>query len=455
MPPFILTLIATALLDGEPYRIPLLHLALASPTLFAPCLRVAIKTTGAVRRVRSVWRSPVDDGWPMPSQEAIGYLVTHSEAHTTRYQIMLCLLPRGADRAGLPLRDKLVRGRDRKVEWSRKWSLLPVPIDQLLQYTVDESHIIATVYAVPVRCRSLAIESRKINWRYVPSVPLSLVELRLDEIPAPDVGGGAHGAVFTQLLPHGLRKLVLANVFPSDFKGRVLSALLGRIPLSVKTLELLWPESAGSGPLASKDARLALARSVSRGIHDLNEVLSALPRSTLRKLDLAIVIGKDETDDLLLQLTSSWPNVIESLSLSVNSDHTDRAATDVLSLVTKLPVVMRTLSIKVPHWDVVLCQTLLVMSSFEQLKLDAVDQDLTHLADLFTTLPKSLTHVDLSNLRLGGNTNATQALAQHMPPNLVSLNLTECHLTAADLDHLTKRWPATLRRIDMDSETVI
>ncbi|KNE60383.1 hypothetical protein AMAG_05772 [Allomyces macrogynus ATCC 38327] len=349
MPPFVLIRIATGLLDGEPYRVPLLHLALASPSLFAPCLRVAIKTTGA--------RGP-----------------------STRYQISLCLLPRGADRAILPPRDKLVRGRDHTVEWSRKWSLLPVSIDQLFQYTVDESHIIAAVYAVS----ALVLESKKINWRSVSSLPLSLVELRPVEIPAPVVGGGAHGAVFAQLFPHGLRKLTLTN-----------------------TLELLWPESAGSGPFATKDARLAVARSVSslqslrlfvlkcHGVHDLHQVPSALPRSTLRKLDLVHVMGKDETDEMLLQLASSWPDVIESLSLSVNCDCTDRAAADVLSLVTKLPVVMRALFIKVPQRDVVLCQKLLVTSSLERLKFDSVDLDLMHLADLFTSLPKSLTHMDL------------------------------------------------------------
>ncbi|KAJ3362043.1 hypothetical protein GGF31_001826 [Allomyces arbusculus] len=124
------------------------------------------------------------------------------------HAVPACVL-RGADRAVLPLRDKLVRGRDRTVKRSRKWSLLPVPIDQHFQCTVDESHIIAAVYAGTAWCRSLTLDSKKISWRYVPSLPLSLVKLRLDEIPALVVGGGAHGAVFAQLLPHGLRKLVV------------------------------------------------------------------------------------------------------------------------------------------------------------------------------------------------------------------------------------------------------
>ncbi|KAJ3358506.1 hypothetical protein GGF32_000348 [Allomyces javanicus] len=182
-----------------------------------------------------------------------------------------------------------------------------------------------------------------------------------------------------------------------------------------------------------------------RSVKGVIKVLSALPRNGLEYLHLTLYnrdefeleYGGERKSDVHAQLVASLPTSVKRLSfystlqlprlpLATHALFTD---VETLAMLDPLPF----------------AQTLRHLELYSNHDY-ITDADL--LVRVFGRLPATLTRLKVHENALPGR--ALAALAQSLPPQLESLSLIFCDLTAADMDqHLANRWPSTLRRLNL------
>ncbi|KAJ3352491.1 hypothetical protein GGF32_003662 [Allomyces javanicus] len=322
----------------------------------------------------------------------------------------------------------------------------------------------AVSLAIPPLCRGLDLQTEDVEedypWECLEPLPplltaLSLYNILLISSIPPELA---------RILSHNLRHLTLHNAYgveydfnPKDSR-QVWTSFFELVPSTVTELHLRGTEDAipngALGALAQLVARLpkltdfTLNRTMMHGLH---EVVQALPRTSLRELDLAIADESMEGDgdDNYTQLAAAMPETVQTLRFDALC-WPDRDALDVThALIEQLPIATQTLDVSCDGaWDETHCRGFRFAPTLTNLSMHAGSTRGEDMAHLLARLPSSLTHITLSSMSLGG-TPAIAALAEHMPPCLVALCLPSCGLTHHDLNVLSEDWPDTLQELNV------
>ncbi|KAJ3358736.1 hypothetical protein GGF32_010016 [Allomyces javanicus] len=398
-------------LDQE-YVLSALYLALAAPSLYAPCLRFA-------------------------------KVIPDDPQH--RVQCYLILPLRNGDRT-------LCTGAvpDQVLHISRKWTLLPVPWAQLPAFWIADH---AGGMPVPPRSSVLTLKGT-VSWADI-ELPESLADLQLIRVAAP--GPVSLHNVFAHVLP-SLRFLYVVDGFDHDSGPAPLCQLLTHVP---ETLSLLFMFTEQRPVLSTTDLvtlamvipHLASLSSVFLGWcrpTGLDAVLLALPRFGLKALGLLLNLQESDPD-ALARPVPSFPNLVQELIFEVQGDVSQPA---IDALIHHLPVANKTLGIIFPSWTLSMFQNLPFAPTLQNLTvrqpMNQCHQHPTGLECLIDRFLVTLTFLDLSYFNLSA-TPALAVLARHLPPQLTTLHLRSCHLNDADLAQFSGKWPAQLRDLYLAS----
>ncbi|KAJ3368804.1 hypothetical protein GGF31_006091 [Allomyces arbusculus] len=484
-----------------PARVDMLHLALAAPTLYEPCIAAAIRTGTGMNspnyRLRLVYPDRVD-----LTEHEIGHLVSVTNVATDRLQYYLILPPRNHQGALLPwAQDKGRFGRTKPSRCSRKWSLLPVPLHQRLTFDMIGKN---PSLALPPHCKYMYLYHAA-PWRDPQfHFPKSLAMLHLRNT----VPEGVDASQVLSTLPRHLMRLTLSYSKPDQF-AMVLPQLLPHIPPTLTTMtvdgqkatreDMHWiAQLVGSMPNLT-----TFSISLLRCCEKFENVLAALPRTGLKKLsvyafDSGFALGYETDSDIddddvatdhdvdasenglgvgvedeigpaehangtasataapvfarrrssARPTTLRYPTTVEFFELRLLSADMRR-----IGLVGRdFPAVTRELSIDVSDWGPNMIRTLPLASTLRRLKVHFSENANVDsiAAALLPRLPASLQRIDFSDSPLGG-TVFVPALAQHLPPQLSDLLLADCGISISDVAQLAGRWPPTLRRLDLSS----
>ncbi|KNE54547.1 hypothetical protein AMAG_00516 [Allomyces macrogynus ATCC 38327] len=440
-------------------RIALLYLAFAAPPLFAPCLRVAIRTARRTHFSRySEQRHRANQPLGAKVHLSPGLLGHfHATQHQTEiFHWSLILLLRAADRSLLHLPQTGFTRVQPSVAASRCWSLLPIPLSQIRSFTVFEG---ASSVIIPPSCRSLSVEG-DVPWRElafpptISSLSLKYITVRPECIDA-----------LSQLLPN-LRTLSFLDVAPDegdeDDCKSVKLLLVNHIPSTVKTLILhsnnvemttdaVMPALARAIPQLPS---LASLRLIGFDPVQVNLVMATLPREGFSELTLGFNVFNGDHVAALERVANSLPTSVGSFSLDLmldidgRDDKDDYRLDPLRDFVTRIPLATRNLSVRLAVWDDLLCRTIPISPTLTSLKI-AIGQwnRCLGLDDLVARLPTTLTHLTITSWTLRNTLTARSNLARRLPPRLMKLQLIRCELTDVDLVHF--QWPSSLLHLDL------
>ncbi|KNE68053.1 hypothetical protein AMAG_13226 [Allomyces macrogynus ATCC 38327] len=473
----------------------LLHLALAAPVFYAPCIRVAIRSTMAFFADASVpRRDPNQADVVKLTPSSIGKLIYDREID----QWYLVLPLRSSERAlvqraqgdakvdmsfGASNMDYLnhfdeMNPSFRTVPASRRWSLLPVPFRMIAHFHMNFAQAggrdgscygydllaIPRLHTIPSFCQRLVLSG---------NVPLHTLDLprsldRLDfafdaVLPDPTVVPDAFDH-----LPRTLRALTMGTSALGKSNELALAALLNHVPTTLRFLDMSFSSGTLLAPIVAALARLIVRApglsglSIS-GCDQFSEwdpaTFASLPRTGMQYLDLVLQrggSGRPENAAALARLVAGFPTTVESFSwMMQRSWHYGRRAdaTSLHSIVARFPLATRQLSVSLPSWDAVIGASLPLIPPLWSLSLESepnIDRSadpVGALAAIAPRIPATLADLALNSWPIGDGTPALAALAQHLPPHIRSLSLMGCHLTCADLEQFV--WPSTLRRLDL------
>ncbi|KNE55670.1 hypothetical protein AMAG_01558 [Allomyces macrogynus ATCC 38327] len=469
-------------LPYETGRLAVLYLALAAPNLYAPCLHAIIRTTTRHDAVNLLCRSgrnatiPLDlvgklvCAFPIPlvmlraTMRALPNVVWDAMSSVNILRPIpwsLVLPPRAQDRSYIGpsalavLHAKLQR--ERRVPlvsgWGTDaflpWTLLPVSIEQRRYCPLGEQDRAAPSYYYE---RVVAMSLNGVLF------PAGLAQLDLWKVvlpPAADIP-----PIFQQLC--NLRSLVLTDVTSPPDDGAAFLVLAAHIPTTVTTLELLQMRAM----LTDMNVRAlagriqhALTGFKSLTVHQcqlglLARMVAVLPRTGMHKLDIEGLI-KDEHDFVQCStlLADMWPSSVRVLRLSIMLDGQDhgplRAHHAMPVLLARLTLATRSLfvSTNALRWTLGACQQLPLASTLTELWLSAGFQgDAKGIEHWMTRLPESLMHLSLRAWVIG-RTPSAAVIGAKLPPNLITLRLTKCHLTDDDLAGFV--WPKSLLHLNL------
>ncbi|KAJ3349691.1 hypothetical protein GGF32_005315 [Allomyces javanicus] len=453
-----------------PARVDMLHLALAAPTVYEPCIAAAIRTGTGMNsptyRLRLVYPDRVD-----LTEHEIGHLVTVTDVVTDRLQYYLILPPR--NHQGRLTFDMI--GKNPSLA-------LPPHCNYMYLY-----------HAAPWRDPQFQF-------------PRSLAMLHLRNT----VPEGVDASQVLSTLPRHLARLTLSYSKPDQFVT-VIPQLLPHVPPTLTTMTV-------DGQKATRDdmhwiAQLVqsmpklttFAISLLRYCDGFEHVLAALPCTGLRKLsvyasDSGFALGYETDSDIddnyddddaaadhvvdasengggvgvedevgpdehvngtasattppvfarrrssARPMTLRYPTTVEFFELRLLSADMRRIGL----FGPAFPMVTRELSIDVTDWRPNILRTLPLAPTLRRLKVHFSEKaNADSIAPvLLPRLPASLKRLDFSDSRLGG-TAFVPALAQHLPPQLSDLLLANYDISAEDVAQFAGRWPPTLRRLDV------
>ncbi|KAJ3363366.1 hypothetical protein GGF32_004360 [Allomyces javanicus] len=470
-------------LSYETGRLAVLYLALAAPSLYAPCLHAIIRTTTRHDAVLLLCRNGRNATIP---PNLVGKLVFAFSIPLVTLRAFLRVLPNAVwDKLSSlnilrPIRWSLVlppRAQDRSYVGPSALSMLHAQLRRERRETLVNgwgtgAFLPWTLLPVSIERRRygpLAEQDRAVPSYYYERVvatslngvrfPAGLAQLDLWKVvlpPAADIP-----ALFQQL--SNLRSLVLTDVTSPVKDEMAFATLAAHIPTSVTKLELLQMQAM----LTTMNVQ-ALADRIQHALTDLKSLavqqcqpallarmVAVLPRTDMQTLDIEALI-KDEHDfaQCSTLLANSAPSSsVRALRLSVMPNGRDYGSLTVDHavpvLLSRLPRATRSLQVWTSEfrWTFEACQTLPLASTLTDLWLSAgFEGDAKGLEHLMMRLPESLTDLSLRAWVIG-RTPSASVIGTRLPPNLTTLRLTRCHLTDNDLVGFV--WPEALRHLDL------
>ncbi|KNE67047.1 hypothetical protein AMAG_12125 [Allomyces macrogynus ATCC 38327] len=460
----------------------LMELALAAPIFHAPCMRAAIRTTTAsFISTSTVWFDRQEQDQVHLSASSVKTFVRAAKQLKSD-QWYLVLVLRGGNRAPVLQPQHLsTHDQDWPVRAFRRWSLLPVPFRQICNFYMyfndrgrgedrdededEDEYSSLQTQTIPPFCRHLALSGR-VPWEAL-RLPSSLVQLDLwRDVVLPDSRLARN--VFTRL-PRTLRALKIHTLVRARSDESALAVLLDHVPK--KTVRFLDVALGPDKPLALTVGALARLIARSPGLTRLSidgcdrlsswdpTVLSLLPRKGMRDLKLLFAYGMMPSGDdviALAQIAAGLPTTVESFTWSMAQSWRRGQLNDTTVLhpiVAHFPLATRSLSLEFPTWDAVMGASLPLTLPLQSLHLEFAPRSektsdfLAGLVAVVSRIPATVVDLTLQEWPIGSGTLVLPALAQHLPPRIVSLTLGHCRLTSADLEQFT--WPSTLRRLDL------
>ncbi|KNE55700.1 hypothetical protein AMAG_17809 [Allomyces macrogynus ATCC 38327] len=463
-------LVTQCSLHYEVGQLALMHLALAAPSLFAPCLRAVIRNATRFRTepIRC-WTSATVPLMPKQIGHCVWAILRESEETNGRaWSLVLPLRARDRSCVGPSVKETLqvkmqerptgapmtsIGVADLTVDADAHWSLLPVRFDQLQYYELCQ---LANV--VPTRCRELVV-LRSFDSTIFPA---SLAKLRLEQGVLPSNPVVIQRAL--QEVPK-LRSLELVDVSLPEEKGAALATLAAHIPTSVTALKVVGGPTVFTDAFVSTLAGRIQASLAGIKLLDLQgcsparlaPMVAALPRVGMRELRVLVEIkGEQDMVACTTSLAQAWPTSVDCLHLTLTNSMWPQ---QVVSAIERIPTLVARLPLAAQSLHVLLAFLSLDVSMFRQIPLAPTLTQLTlhgsrnnvnmvGLERLMTRLPSSLVDLSLISWSFGGTTTAA-GIGWSLPQQLEALRLFSCELTDADLAEF--ELPASLRYLDLES----
>ncbi|KNE68775.1 hypothetical protein AMAG_13416 [Allomyces macrogynus ATCC 38327] len=480
----------------------LVHLALATPTLFAPAISAAIRYRPSRGPLPAPSQSVTFDAQLLvdPTNDTFGLLDRFARLSSDEYRVgmfarvalsdtrcggmasdgdeeddefagmgsdpdaafvdarsghprwMLLLPPRNRQRRHIAVPASALWPR--RIEPSARWSLLRIPVHQLQFYTLA----VNTTQRIPPLCRALCcLGGPQINiWAATP-FPDTIRSLELRRVKFPFAF-----LFLDQILPPQLERLYISlPLYDADWNNATLLQLLRNLPATIREFVLdlsgygsLWPECSIilAEVLPSLD-HLELCSVKTRWLPLTCSVTFASALQACAKLKrLAMQVNIEYKEDYLkcVQIAAALPTGLDALQFDVIVDdsmpiYESEFAGPLPPL--PLPRVARELQVTMPDWVTTVATVTPIVS--QQPGLVRLVLKGRHLGagpesvPLLSVLPASLKSLTLEAWDLHG-TGVLDVLARHYPPHLQSLIVKNCTVHAEDLTLLASRWPSSL-----------